>query len=210
MVYITHSGENVDKLNNILTVAQKRFGLYGLEKTTMKEIASDLRISKASLYYYFPDKEHLFKAVVEMEQEVFFSLVEATIQANADPAIMLKEFVKIRLDHFKTFFNLSRLRFEEFRFVKSMLSEAFAKFSVRETEIVQRMLARGIELGQFQINDSYDVASLFLEVIGGVRNLAMHNKELLYVEQEEYDLLTKKLNAITDIFIRGLMCNKAL
>ena len=89
-----------------------------------------------------------------------------------------------------------------------MLSEAYAKFCLRETEIVQRMLNKGIELGQFQISDSYQVASLFLEVVGGFRTLALHNKELLYVEQEEYDLLKKKLNIITDIFIRGLMCSK--
>ena len=209
MVYITHSGENTDKLNNILVIAQKRFSLYGLEKTTMKEIASDLQISKASLYYYFPDKEHLFKAVVEMEQEVFFQLVENMMQTNDDPAIMLKEFVKIRLDYFKTFFNLSRLRFEEFRHVKSMLSEAYAKFCRKETEFVQRMLDKGIELGQFQISDPQEVASLFLEVIMGIRALALQKKELLYVEQEDYDLLKKKLSKIADIFIRGLMCDTA-
>ncbi len=208
MVYITHSGENIDKINNMLKVAQKRFGLYGLEKTTMKEIASDLGISKASLYYYFPDKEHLFKAVVELEQEEFFHLVEQTIEETTDPVTMLKEFVKIRLDYFKTFFNLSRLRFEEFKFVKSMLSEAFSKFCLRETEIVQGIIKKGMESEQFQIRDSYEVASLFLEILAGLRTLALHNKELLYVEQEEYDVLKKKLNAITEIFIRGLMYNK--
>ncbi|HEY4784669.1 MAG TPA: helix-turn-helix domain-containing protein, partial [Bacteroidales bacterium] len=62
MVYVTHSGENAEKLEVILKAAQKRFGLYGLEKTTMKEIASDMGMSKAALYYYFPDKEGLFKA----------------------------------------------------------------------------------------------------------------------------------------------------
>ena len=68
MVQIVHSGDNSDKISNILSAAQKRFGLYGLEKTTMKEIASDLGVSKASLYYYFPDKESLLKAVVELNQ----------------------------------------------------------------------------------------------------------------------------------------------
>src|ERR1035437_3611178 len=112
MVYITHSGENIDKINDIVSIAQKRFGLYGLEKTTMKEIASDLGISKAALYYYFPDKEHLFEAVVEVEQEAFFQLAEMIMQTTNDPSVMLQEFVKIRLEHFKKFFNLSRLSYE--------------------------------------------------------------------------------------------------
>jgi len=84
MVYITHSGENAEKTNIILKSAQKRFGLYGYEKTTMKEIASDLGMSKAAMYYYFPDKEGLFKAVVEMEQSEFFQVVEETCKKISD------------------------------------------------------------------------------------------------------------------------------
>jgi AcrR family transcriptional regulator len=207
MVYITHSGENVDKINNIVTIAQKRFGLYGLEKTTMKEIASDLGISKAALYYYFPDKEHLFKAVVEVEQEAFFQLAEVIMQTTYDPAMMLQEFVKIRLEHFKKFFNLSRLSQEEFKSVKTMLSETFSRFCQKEIEVIKLLLDKGIESGLFKIQkeDCDEVASLFFETLRGMRVLALHNKDLLYVEQEEFDKLQKKLNGITDIFIRGLM-----
>ena len=92
MVYITHSGENAGKIGSILSAAQKRFGLYGLEKTSMKEIAADLGMSKASLYYYFPDKEGLFKAVVEMEQEEFFLAVQQAQEVTPDPIVMLKEY----------------------------------------------------------------------------------------------------------------------
>ena len=59
----------------ILDAAQKRFGLYGIEKTSMREIADDLNLSKASLYYYFPDKESLYRAVVEKEQSEFLDRI---------------------------------------------------------------------------------------------------------------------------------------
>jgi AcrR family transcriptional regulator len=210
MVYITHSGENVDKINNIIAIAQKRFGLYGLEKTTMKEIATDLGISKAALYYYFPDKEHLFKAVVEVEQDAFFKLAEITMCKTNDPALMLKEFVKIRLEHFKKFFNLSRLTYEEFRSVKTMLSGSFTGFCLREIEVIKGVLDKGIDCGMFKVTkeETNELASLFFETLWGMRTLALHNKDLLYVEQEEFDKLKVKLNAVTEIFIRGLMYEK--
>jgi AcrR family transcriptional regulator len=47
------------KKTQILDAAYKRFSHYGYSKTTMKEIASDLSMSKALLYYYFPDKSQL-------------------------------------------------------------------------------------------------------------------------------------------------------
>jgi AcrR family transcriptional regulator len=207
MVYITHSGENLSKINQILNVAQKRFGLYGLAKTTMHEIASDLGISKASLYYYFPDKEHLFRAVVEMEQDVFFQLVDKTLKENDDPIDGLNKFVKIRLDYFKTFFNLSRLRLEEFNIVKPLISDTFHQFCKREIEIVQIILVKGIEKGIFAISNPEEIATLFLELLRGLRGLIFHNKELMYVEQEDYDMLEKKLELFTGIFIKGLIGN---
>jgi TetR/AcrR family transcriptional repressor of mexJK operon len=205
MVYITHSGENLSKINQILHVAQKRFGLYGLEKTTMHEIASDLGISKASLYYYFPDKEHLFRAVVEMEQDVFFQLVDKALKENDDPIVGLNKFVKIRLDYFKTFFNLSRLRLEEFNIVKPLISDTFHQFCKREIEIVKLILVNGIEKGIFTISNPEEIATLFLELLRGLRGLVFQNKELMYVDQDDYDMLETKLELFTGIFIKGLI-----
>ncbi len=207
MVYITHSGENLSKINQILKVAQKRFGLYGLQKTTMQEIASDLGISKASLYYYFPDKEHLFKAVVEMEQDVFIQLIDETLKENSDPIDMLNKFVKIRLDYFKTFFNLSRLRLEEFKIVRPLLSDTLHQLRQKEVEIVELILLQGVEKKKFSISNTRETAILFLELLRGLRGLIFQNKELMYVEQEEYDMLYTKLNLFTDIFIKGIMDN---
>src|ERR1051325_6834770 len=49
----------------ILEAEQKRFSHFGVDKTTMNEIADDLALSKASLYYYFPDKLSLYAAVLK-------------------------------------------------------------------------------------------------------------------------------------------------
>lgn len=53
------------KRDSIIEAAQKRFLHFGVDKTTMHEIAEDLSISKASLYYYFPDKLNLYGAVLQ-------------------------------------------------------------------------------------------------------------------------------------------------
>lgn len=63
--------EDSSKLDIILNAAQKRFGHYGLCKTTMNEIAADVGMGKASLYYYFPDKEAVFQAVIKKNRKSF-------------------------------------------------------------------------------------------------------------------------------------------
>jgi len=58
-----------DKEELILQAAQHRFAAYGLSKVTMDEIAEDVGMAKASLYYCFPTKETIFRSVVQHEQE---------------------------------------------------------------------------------------------------------------------------------------------
>jgi len=57
-----------DKEELILNAAQRRFASYGYSKVTMDEIAEDVGMAKASLYYYFPTKEVIFRSIVLHEQ----------------------------------------------------------------------------------------------------------------------------------------------
>jgi AcrR family transcriptional regulator len=204
MVLVTHSGENAEKLEVILKAAQKRFGLFGLEKTTMKEIASDLGMSKAALYYYFPDKEGLFKAVVEMELGEFFQIVDETRQNISEPDMMLREYIRIRFKYFKTLFNLSRLRFEEFKNIRPILSDTLNDFRNREESLICDLIVEGNHKGLFYVENPGDLATLFVEIIKGLRMQFLHKKELFYIEPEEYSELEKKFIGFTELFIKGL------
>jgi len=204
MVYITHGGENIEKLDTILQIAQKRFGLYGFEKTSMKEIASDLGMSKGSLYYYFPDKEHLYKAIVEKEQKEFLAALEKKIIGIEDPGEMLREYVKIRFKYFKSLLNLSRFRVEEFAGFKPIVRETLKQFRESERDFVQKIFKKGSEKDFFKIKNVNKTASLYLDLLLGLRFVVISNKTTLYLDQEEYDILEEKASGFTEIFISGL------
>ena len=89
----------------------------------MREIAEDLKLSKASLYYYFPDKESLYKAVVEKEQAEFISSISERISSIHEPEQLLLEYVNARLTYFRTLLNLSRLRLESYSGLKPSFRE---------------------------------------------------------------------------------------
>jgi AcrR family transcriptional regulator len=205
MVYITHNGENPGKLSAIIEIAQKRFGMFGLEKTTMKEIAADLNMSKGSLYYYFPDKEHLYRAVVEKEQAEFIKKVVAKIQLTDDPGEMLKEYVRTRLSFFKSLLNLGRLRFEAYRELKPIMGDAWRQFHDTEVELICKILSKGKEKNIFYISDLVEIAELFLDLLKGLGQMLIKRKDLFFIEQDDYSILIKKAGVFTDIFINGLM-----
>ena len=60
-----------ERKQNILKAAEKRFSRHGLNKTTLNEIARDLRIGKATIYHYFTTKEDLFFQTIEWEIDLY-------------------------------------------------------------------------------------------------------------------------------------------
>ena len=54
-----------DRRSEIIEAAKKRFALNGYSPTSMDDIAKDVGINKASLYYFFKGKEQIFEAIIE-------------------------------------------------------------------------------------------------------------------------------------------------
>lgn len=196
--------EKANKVELIIEASQKRFGLFGIEKTSMREIANDLKLSKASLYYYFPDKESLYKAVVEKEQIEFISKISERIFSIQEPEQLLLEYANTRLSYFRTLLNLSRLRLEAYSELKPGFRETIQDFKEKEKEILKRIFEKGISSGIFFIDDTDQTASLFLDLLKGLRTTLVNEKKTLFIEKEEYDLLLEKTISFTHIFIKGL------
>lgn len=196
--------EKKNKTCQIIAAAQARFGLYGIEKTTMREIAGDLKLSKASLYYYFPDKESLYKAVVEKEQEEFISRISELLESIDEPGKLLMEYSNSRLSYFRTLLNLSRLRLETFSDMKPVFRETLVRFKEKEKEIVEKIFEKGIKKGIFSIGDTGNTASLFLDLLKGLRVSVVNDKRTMFIDQDEYDSLKIKTLAFTELFIKGI------
>jgi len=207
MVSISHTGDNTEKLKQILAEARKCFGIHGFEHTTMSEIASGIFLSKASLYYYFPDKESLFKGVIEAEQEEFFSQMTHRLEELATAELMLTEFVRIRHEHFKKFINLSIFRFADFHTIKPHVKETFNRFRKRESEIIETILIKGKRSGTFNCKDPATTATLFLDILQGLRLVVMQHRDYRELDQGDYDQMVEKHLSFIRLFIEGLKNN---
>lgn len=196
--------ENTEKVDLIIDAAQKRFGAFGLMKTTMQEIASDLSMSKGILYYYFPDKEHLYKAVVEKEQNEFIKKFGKKLEKISDPEVMLTEYVEIRLSYFKTLINLNRLSFEASSNINNVLGDIWVEFRKKEVDIVKSILNKGIDQKVFKLSDVDETASIFVDLLKGLRMVELHKKRIFYIDEDEYKVLKKKMKIFTELFIKGL------
>lgn len=196
-----------EKAAVIIETAQKRFGIYGIEKTSMREIAGDLNMTKGSLYYYFPDKENLYRAVVDKEQAEFIKVLNNDLKKTDNPVDGIKKYVINRLTYFKTMVNLSRLRAESFTEFKPLIADSMTRFRENEKKIIKDFLDQGNALGIFRVEDSNETATLFLDLLRGLRGAVLTDKKLLVIDDDEFSEMADKAIRFTIIFINGLKNN---
>jgi TetR/AcrR family transcriptional repressor of mexJK operon len=204
MVQVIFKGHDHVKADQIIEAAQLRFARYGYEKTTMKEIAGDLNMSKGSLYYYFPDKENLYKAIVRKEHDLFIHEMRAEIENSTGPAPTLRKIVLIRQEVFKKLINLGRTHLELFPEMHLFMKETVTELRKQEKEIITGILSRGMADGIFEISDTGETADLLLEILKGLRMTMMKGIVNFNDLNEEYNQMAKKTSLLMEIFIKGI------
>jgi AcrR family transcriptional regulator len=76
---------DADARSEILAAAGRLFAERGVSGTTMVEIARASGLRQSSLYYYFPNKEHVLEAIVVEANRVPLALVEQ-VRRDGGPA----------------------------------------------------------------------------------------------------------------------------
>ena len=135
-----------DRKTQIIKAAVKRFSKHGLEKTTLDEIARDLRIGKTTIYHYFISKEALFYRSIEWESEQYVEEVK-TIFAN--------EGMPLR-DRFNLYFNSKETIDQRYKllydlFLLLMKDDSFE----REKDILRSMLRKEEVILEMVLNPLY-------------------------------------------------------
>jgi AcrR family transcriptional regulator len=204
MVQVTFKGQDHIRVDQIIEVARQRFGIYGYEKTTMQEVARDLQISKGSLYYYFPDKEHLYKAIFSHEHEVFITAIRDEISRSSDPVEMLEKFIATRMELFRSLMNLSNARMDTPFMLPAFLHEILIRNRQQEKAILIEILENGISGGLFIQEDSAGLAELLLDLLKGLRMIMMKERTLQMSSDEPYRLMEQRTHKLTQLFIRSI------
>jgi AcrR family transcriptional regulator len=194
------------KRDTIVEGAIKRFIHYGINKTTMNEIAEDLSVSKPSLYYYFPDKNSLVLGVIDKIFNDYFELVEKDQFADIPLEECMANFIEIRHRFFQKYYMLhlsggspdSSLNSDE-------LKGHFIKMHGRNIQLHADIFQRSIDKNEVAPMEVYKTAELYLDSLAGITSLCiLHgNKELFPSKKEMKNILERQLS-LSGIFIKGL------
>lgn len=95
----------------ILAAALSRFASCGYAGTSVQDIVSAARVTKPTLYYYFPNKAGLYRALVDSAHDEHFRLMQDAAKRGASLEKQLVEILAALFDYTREHRELMRVAF---------------------------------------------------------------------------------------------------
>jgi TetR/AcrR family transcriptional regulator len=195
---------SVEKESLIIDAARRRFAVFGLNKVTMDEIAADIGMSKASLYYYFPTKEALFKAVIQYGQQVFLSRVDAILQMRLSASERLKRYAKLRFEYFVDPVNLQLLNAQPWLSSRPVVRDLFESLAAEELKRLVEIMKDGQKSGEFGAHAALESARVFLHALKGLGLCALRPMQFRRESAGDLQKLADEMELLAQLFLSGL------
>ena len=183
----------------ILAGARDLFQKYGIDKTTMEDIAEAAGKGKSTLYYYFKKKEDVFYAVAEEESADMLALVERALKGGKTAGEKLRLFFNTHDDAVRNKAKLYPMVFKETRKHLPLFQRIQRESNTLEISLFKSILLEGIASGEFKSirKDECDAIALM-----GVTTL--HSMQLTLILDGKIPSKEDRMEVMLDIFVRGL------
>ncbi|KKX47905.1 MULTISPECIES: TetR/AcrR family transcriptional regulator [Sphingobacterium] len=193
------------KRTRILEAATRRFAHFGMAKTTMSEIATDLNFSKALLYYYFPDKNSLYSAVFEYVIDKMVQDIREKINTCDDFEEIMMYTIDKRVELINQYYNLFEYTINMVKELPEELERVFKESYVREVDLFAEILEIGVETDKIEVEDVEETARILLYSLFGMRmGILKDMKNMLFPTKDEFDVILSLQKKMMQIFLRGL------
>lgn len=188
-----------------MEAATRRFAHFGLAKTTMSEIAQDLSFSKALLYYYFPDKNALYAAVLEHVMARSFEELENELASIEDCQEAMMFILDKRIAFVTKYYNLLEHSISAVQQMPDEMAHVMENSKEKEVALIRGILQKGVDKGKLVIEDVQETAEIILFALVGMRfSILKDLKGILFPKKDEFDHILQLQKKMATVFLRGL------
>jgi TetR/AcrR family transcriptional regulator, cholesterol catabolism regulator len=178
----------------VLRTAEKLFTERGYTSVKLKDIAEELGVQQAALYYHVKSKEELYvEAITRSMERHNIGLERARVEAAKDISSQMNAVARWLLSQAPL--DLSRIARSDLPALSKATQLTFAeKGDTMLVKPIRDMLNEAYERGEIRYMDTKIMASVFLTVIDNIHDVHQHkglSKEVLAKE-------------IIELFLNGL------
>ncbi len=185
-----------DTYQNILHVARRLFIKQGYTATSIRQIALEAGIGKATIYHHFPDKEAIALALLNQDVAGRKEAL-AVIRAEEDPRRRIEKAVKASLASIIETADIFQIVRREVPGGQAKFQTEFGRFMDEYVALLTESIQIGIDQGSFRRIDPRQAAHVLLTMIQG----SFARRHLV---GEQLQLMASDSGPLLDIFFHGI------
>ena len=193
-----------DKKIEILNAARECFARFGYDKTTLDDIGKLVGLNKASLYYYYKNKEAIFGDVILHEMEDATQMLCTKIEQMPVCREKILTYVRERLRAMQHLLNVHNLSMDVVRKVKPALARLFKDIREKEIALVNGILLECVEHGELKPCDTKRVAQTILTVMDAIKKEAFQGTDTRFIEKIDMTAVEEDVVFTVALILDGL------
>lgn len=188
----------MEEKEKILELGEEKFFKEGFYRTTMDDVASEMRMSKKTIYKFFPSKEDLILGIAKLFMNKIKTKILAALDTDKNAIEKLSELIQVLAS---ASHRISPRMMDEMRRHFPSLWDEVEKF---RTEMMFANVTRVIEQGKKEgLFKDYPTVIIMHMLVGSVRTVV--NPE--FILNNNFSIISAALNVFR-ILIEGITTDK--
>ena len=180
--------ERLLRKKRIIDAALSVFDRFGIDKTTMGEIALEAGFGKATLYYYYPSKNDVYSEIMVIGWKSLWEEVEEMILNDSPPKKKIFEILDKICCVVKQNNNLYKFLFTAPQYIQGTENVPWKAYQERLYSVLQSTIEQGCKEGDFiDLNPG-----VLMKAVGGLfHELLLGKKDNL--TEKEFEIMISNL-----------------
>lgn len=184
--------------------AMQCFARYGLEKTTLDDIAKSVGLNKASLYYYYKNKEDIFLEVAVSEGARFISNLQSKAMQKKGVESRVLFYLQERVLYYMHVLNKNKVNTETLNKILPRFFELYDDMMKEETRFLASLIKEGIKTGEIIKTDADKLASSLINMSDALKHSVEQQALLKGLASADYTLSLQEMKFLVQLIFNGL------
>ncbi|MCS4165609.1 HTH-type transcriptional regulator MtrR [compost metagenome] len=184
--------------------AMECFERYGLEKTTLEDIAKTVGLNKTSLYYYYKNKEDIFIEVAIREGQSFIDTLQKSTLKKKGVENQISFYLESRLNYYTNVLNMNRVSVESLDKILPRFFELYDAMMVQEKAFLTKLLTQAIAHEKLDLTDPENIASVLINFANALKHSTEQQAILKRQVEIDYAQSLRDTKFLVSLIFRGL------
>ena len=184
--------------------AMECFVQFGLDKTTLDDIAKKIGLNKASLYYYYKNKEDIFLETAIREGEDYITSLQGKALLKKGIEQQVWFYMESRFNYYINVLNMNRISVESLNKILPKFFELYDAMMKQEIKFLSKLIKKAVGEKEIVKTNAENIASVLIHISDALKHSLEQQAILRREKTISYSKSLLDIRFLVSLIFKGL------